>query len=119
VEIIEAYEYHQFYVVVFKWSEGECLFDYWNFEKYKKDTGVKSPKERFSQLPVSKKLSTVDVLFSFLENVNKKGYVAVDFYDGGIMYNFSTDSTTICDINFLKKFQLLTIKELTGLEQNV
>ena len=36
VEIIEAYEYHQFYVVVFRWAEGECLFDHWNFEKYKK-----------------------------------------------------------------------------------
>lgn len=91
VKIIEDYEYGQFYVVVFEWTEGECLFDHWNFEKYQGDSAVQSPKEKFRQLPASKKLNTIDVLFSFLQNVNKKGYTAVDFYDGSIMYDFNTD----------------------------
>lgn len=103
VKIIESYDYEQFYVVVFEWTQGECLFDHWNFEKYQRDTTIKSPKEKFKQLPVSKKLSTIDVLFSFLQNVNKKGYIAVDFYEGSIMYDFSTDKTTICDIDLFKK----------------
>lgn len=103
VKIMEDYEYDPFYVVVFEWSDGECLFDHWNFEKYKRDTAVKSPKEKFRQLSASKKLSTVDVLFSFLKNVNEKGYVAVDFYDGSIMYDFSTGRTTICDIDLFKR----------------
>ncbi len=110
VKIIEDYEYDQFYVVVFEWTEGECLFDHWNFEKYKRNTAVKSPKEKFKQLSVSKKLSTVDVLFSFLQNVNKKGYVAVDFYDGSIMYDFSTDKTTVCDIDLFKKAPVINDK---------
>lgn len=103
VKIIEHYYYGQFYVVVFEWMEGECLFDHWNFEKYQIDTTIKSPKEKFMQLSVDKKLCTIDVLFSFLKNVNEKGYVAVDFYDGSIIYDFSTNKTTICDIDLFQK----------------
>lgn len=103
VKIIEHYDYNQFYVVVFEWAEGECLFDHWNFEKYQGDAAIKSPKEKFKQLSVGKKLNTIDVLFSFLQNVNKKGYVAVDFYEGSIMYDFQTGQTTICDIDLFRK----------------
>lgn len=110
VKIIEEYDYKQFYVVVFEWMDGECLFDHWNFEKYQKDTNIKSPKEKFKELPVSKKLRAIEILFSFLQNVNEKGYVAVDFYDGSIMYDFSTNKTTICDIDFFKKAPVINDK---------
>lgn len=65
VKIIEDYEYNQFYVTIFEWAKGECLFDHWNFDKYQRDTTLKSPKDKFKQLPVGKKLDAVDVLFSF------------------------------------------------------
>lgn len=110
IKIIEEYDHNQFYIVVFEWANGECLFDHWNFEKYQRDTTIKSPKERFKELPVSKKLKAVEVLFSFLQNVHQKGYVAVDFYDGSIMYDFSTDRTTICDIDFFKKAPVINDK---------
>lgn len=103
VQIVEEYAYNQFYVVIFQWADGECLFDHWNFEKYKRNHMLKSPKEKFRNLPVPKKLVMADVLFSFLQNVNKKGYVAIDFYDGSIMYDFETDKITICDIDFFRK----------------
>ena len=103
VKLIEAYEYSQFYVAVFEWVEGDCLFDHRNFDKYQKDPAMKSPKEKFKQLSVRKRLNTIDVLFSFLSNVNEKGYVAVDFYDGSILYDFSTDQTAICDIDLFRK----------------
>lgn len=41
--------------------------------------------------------------FSFLETVASKNYVAIDFYDGSIIYDFNTDKITICDIDFFKK----------------
>lgn len=103
VKIIDAYEYGQFYAAVFEWTEGECLFDHWNFEKYQRDSTLKSPKEKFRQLSVGKKLNATDVIFSFLRNVNKKGYTAVDFYEGSIMYDFPTDKITICDIDFFRE----------------
>lgn len=97
-------------IVVFEWASGECLFDHWNFEKYQRDTTIKSPKERFKELPVNRKWKAIEVLFSFLQDVNQKGYVAVDFYDGSIMYDFLTDTTTICDIDFFKKAPVINDK---------
>jgi serine/threonine-protein kinase len=35
--------------------------------------------------------------------VASKGYVAIDFYDGSIMYDFTAHETTICDIDFYQK----------------
>lgn len=110
IKIIEEYDYKQFYIVVFEWADGKCLFDHWNFEAYQRDTTIKSPKERFKELPVSKKLKAVEVLFSFLQNANKEGYVAVDFYDGSIMYDFLTDETTICDIDLFRKTPVVNDK---------
>ena len=95
IKIVEAYAYKKFYIAVFEWADGECMFDHWNFEKYKTDSTIKSPKEKFKELPPGKKIIVTDVLFSFLDNVNKKGYVAVGFYDGSIMYNFKTDHTAL------------------------
>ena len=103
IKLVEAYDYEKFYVAVFEWADGECLFDHWNFEKYQRNSLLKSPKQRFGELPIYKKMKCVDVLFSFLHSVNERGYVAVDFYDGSIMYNFENDDTTICDIDFFKK----------------
>ena len=51
--------------MVFEWADGECLFDHWNFETYQRDIGIKSPKEKFKELPVSKKLKAIEVLNSF------------------------------------------------------
>lgn len=103
IKLVESYDYEKFYVAVFEWADGECLFDHWNFEKYQKESSLKSPKMRFLELPISKKLDCVEVLFSFLQRVIEKGYVAIDFYDGSIMYDFEEDRTTICDIDFFKK----------------
>ena len=47
VKIVEAYEYKQFYIAVFEWADGECLFDHWNFEKYRKTNYKKSSKKIF------------------------------------------------------------------------
>lgn len=103
IKLLEAYDCGPLYAAVFEWAQGESLFDHWNFEKYRGDGAVKSPKERFRDLPAGKRLKAVDVLFSFLGNAAEKGYVAVDFYDGSIMYDFSTDKTTICDIDLFRK----------------
>ena len=103
IKLVEAYEQEELYIAVFQWEEGECLFDHWNFETYERDASLISPKEKVKELPILKKLKMVTVMCSFLQHVQDKGYVAVDFYDGSIMYDFATDKTTICDIDFFKK----------------
>lgn len=107
IKVHEHYSYNEFYVVVFKWESGECLFDHWNFDKYTNNILLQSPKEKFKALPSSKKLKVVAVIFSFMQTVCKSGYVAVDFYDGSIMYDFEKDTTAICDIDFFKKTPII------------
>lgn len=102
IEVVDSYEYNEFFIVVFKWAEGECLFDHWNFEKYKNDSFLKSPAERFKKLDAKRKLKVIDEVFAFMLNVSAHHYVAVDFYDGSIMYDFKKDKTTFCDIDFFK-----------------
>lgn len=103
VKLIEAYAHGSLYAAVFEWADGECLFDHWNFERYKNDRTLKSPKERFRALPAVEKLRAVGVLFSFLQNTARKGYAAVDFYDGSILYDFLSGRVTLCDIDLFRK----------------
>lgn len=103
IKLIKRHSLGEIYIAVFKWTDGDCLFDHWNFEKYKKNPHIIPPAERFKKLPISKRIESADVLFSFLDTVSKNGYVGVDFYDGSIMYDFSRDITTICDIDFFRK----------------
>ncbi len=103
IRLIEDYDQGPFYVAVFEWADGDCLFDHWNFDLYEQDPTLKSPKQRFKKLPVAKKLKAVDVLFSFLSNVPKQGYVAVDFYDSSILYDFAEDKVMLCDIDLFLK----------------
>lgn len=58
---------------------------------------------RYKQLSVEKRLSSLDVIFSFHEYVELQGYVAVDFYDGSILYDFVNDETKICDIDYYRR----------------
>jgi serine/threonine-protein kinase len=103
IELIKHFELDDLYVVVFKWADGDCLFDHWNFEKYSNNPDIIPPYLKFKQLPIDKKLKMLDVVFSFFEVVAKEKYIAIDFYDGSIMFDFSNDTTTICDIDFFEK----------------
>ncbi len=103
IELVKHYSLDNIYIAIFKWVDGDCLFDYWNFEKYHDNSQIVPPAKRFKQLPLEKRIKSVGVLFSFLSAVSKSNYVAVDFYDGSIIYDFSTETTTICDIDFFRK----------------
>lgn len=50
-----------------------------------------------------KKLQIFDAILDFFQHVIKKGYIAIDFYDGSIMYDFEEEKTYLCDIDFFKK----------------
>jgi len=52
IELVEHYALDDLYIAVFKWVEGECLHDHWNFEKYSKNQNIKPPKLKFEELPL-------------------------------------------------------------------
>lgn len=102
IQYVDSYDYNEFFVVVYEYADGECLFDHWNFDKYKITNEV-TPLMKFKNLPVEKRVTVSKKLFSFFDTVIKSGYVAVDFYDSSIIYNFENDDVTFCDIDLFRK----------------
>ena len=92
IELIEAKEIGAGFAMVFKWADGDCM-------------GRMYPAayRRFIQLPLNDRLAVFSDILSFLECVVSRNYVAIDFYDGSIMYDFVNGKTTICDIDLFRK----------------
>lgn len=102
IKLVDAFDYNEFYVVIYEYAEGLCLFDHWNFDRYEKTKEI-TPMMRFKSLSVEKRLNVVYKLFSFFESFINAGYVAVDFYDSSIIYDFEKDEVTFCDIDLFRK----------------
>jgi len=86
IGIIEHKEIKDGYLTVFDWFEGECMGkQYGSFDK-------------FINLPLEDKFNIYNDIVLFHQHTNQRGYIAIDFYDGSIMYNFTSKQTMICDI---------------------
>lgn len=103
IQLIDHYRVANGYAAIFEWVEGECLHSHWTFAEAPKYTHPNSPFYKYKQMTVAQRLTSLDAIFSFHTFVESKGYVAVDFYDGSIIYDFSTHVTKICDIDFYRK----------------
>ena len=55
------------------------------------------------RLPVEVKVRVFEEIMAFIAHVAAKGYVALDFYDGNIMYDFAAGKVIICDIDFYQR----------------
>jgi len=91
-KLIIAEEIGDGFACVFDWADAECM-------------GKMYPqsRKRFLQLSTEVKLQVFDDILAFHSHVVKQGYVAIDFYDGCIMYNSNKGRTIICDIEFYSK----------------
>lgn len=92
IELVEAKEIAGGFAMVFKWATGNCM-------------GRMYPAQhkKFMALPVQDKLNVFADILDFFEYIASQDYVAIDFYDGSIMYDFECGKTTICDIDFFRK----------------
>lgn len=92
IELVEAKEAGGGFMMVFRWAKGDCM-------------GRMYPEAhaRFMALPVGTRLMVFSDVLRFLEHTAAQGYVAIDFYDGSILYDFEGGKTTICDIDFFRK----------------
>lgn len=102
ITLVSHFEIEAGYVAVFDWFEGECLHSHWLFTGEAKLSHPDSPFYRYKQLSIEKRLASFDVIISFHEHVELQGCVAVDFYDGSILYDFANDETKICDIDYYR-----------------
>lgn len=91
------------YAVVFEWYDGECLHPHWSYPPPAKYTDPGSPFYQYRQLSVEERLKSLDDIFKFHVFVEEQGYVAVDLYDGSLLYNFAQNTMKVCDIDFYQK----------------
>ena len=92
IKFISAKQIGQGYAMIFAWAEGKCMG-----RMYEEDH------RSIMCLPTNEKLDIFDTIISFTQAVIDCGYVAIDFYDGSIMYDAKNRKTTICDIDFFQK----------------
>ena len=102
VKMINTFETSQGFGIVFEWFNGENLFPHWTFDEIDRYSDPRSPYYKFRQLDLKYKYQVIDKIFEFLIFVNNSGYIAVDFYDGSLMYNFESHCLKICDIDLFK-----------------
>lgn len=103
INLVDYFSTENGFAVIFKWFDGECLHTHWSYGGVAKYTNPKSPFYRFKNLEVEKRLDALDGIFLFHTYVELQEYVAVDFYDGSILYDFENNLTKICDIDFYQK----------------
>ena len=103
IKYIDSFMKNDCFVVIYEYAEGECLFDHWNFDKYREENIIDTPSYRFKKLSLEKRLNVIEKLFIFFENIVDSNYVAVDFYDSSIIYDFENDNVTFCDIDLFRK----------------
>jgi len=89
VKLLAAEDIGGGFAMIFEWSDAKCM-------------GRMYPEShaRFIQASQEEKLDVFEAVQCFLQHVHEKGYVAIDFYDGSIMYDFTAKKTVICDIDF-------------------
>ena len=92
IEYVTSEEIGGGFAVIFKWAGGECM-----------GRMYPASRQKFMAMPTETKLRVFRDILSFFDYVASAGYVAIDFYDGSIMYDFDNKHTTICDIDFYRK----------------
>lgn len=103
IKLIDHYEVGSGYAAVFEWFDGESLHPHWSFPPPAKYNDPNSPFYRYKHLSVAQRLISLDHIYSFHEFVEKKDFVAIDFYDGSLLYDFSKNETKICDIDLYQR----------------
>lgn len=83
---------------VFPWVEGEVLNDPHVPGAIPRDD-ERSTYRRFRGLPVDRILAALDMIFDAHLAVAAAGYVAVDFYDGCVMYDFTRHDIHLVDLD--------------------
>ena len=78
--------------MVFQWTDGVCM-------------GRQYPAahRRFMALSVPQREAAFADILAFMQYAAAENYVALDFYDGSILYDFDRCKAIVCDIDFFRK----------------
>jgi len=92
VKYINSEETGGGFALVFEWVDAGCPSRMYPLSR-----------EKFMRLSMEKRLGIFGDILNFHAHVAAKSYVAIDFYDGSILYDFGNEKTIICDIDYYAK----------------
>jgi serine/threonine-protein kinase len=96
--LYNAFETVDGLALVYEWVPGELLY-YPTRTPPERRRDPTYPPVRFRGLPVDDILDALDTIYDLHLVLADHGYVAVDFYDGCIMYDFEGARTYVCDLD--------------------
>ncbi|OWA34947.1 hypothetical protein B9G55_14495 [Saccharibacillus sp. O16] len=96
VRVLDHFETADGYAVLYEWAEGKLLRP--GAEEGAADAVI----SRFRRLPVEERVEAMDTILEFHAYVEAMNYVAIDFYDGSLIYDFEKRRMTLCDIDFYR-----------------
>lgn len=80
------------FAMIFRWSDAQCMARMYP-----------EARKKFLETSLDARLGAFREVLEFLAYVAQENYVAIDFYDGSIMYDFEKGRTVICDIDFFRE----------------
>ena len=85
--------------LVYDWAPGEVLWDGYTFTREQRASDPVCAHVRFRALPMHRVLDALDAVYDAHVMLADRGFVAVDLYDGSILYDFEGHTTTLCDLD--------------------
>ncbi|MDH5675124.1 MAG: hypothetical protein OEZ06_23565 [Myxococcales bacterium] len=81
-------------VLVYDFVDGELLYA----EGETRDD-PSTAYQRFRALPPERIASALDTIYAVHDELAKRGFIACDFYDGSILYDFDRGKLIVCDLD--------------------
>jgi len=86
-------------VLVYAFVDGEVVYNYPDLPGEAGRRHPESAHARFRALPPAEIAAAIDVVYDLHLALAHAGLVAVDFYDGNILYDFAAGKTHVCDLD--------------------
>jgi serine/threonine-protein kinase len=87
------------FALVLDWQSGEVLYDYTKYSPEQRRSDPACPHVRFRSLPVGEILTVLNTIYDVHLVLAEAGFIAVDFYDGCILYDFDQSKVHLCDLD--------------------
>jgi serine/threonine-protein kinase len=81
-------------LLVYDWVDGELI----GVRRSRRED-PHSSFQRFRALPLSDLLRALGTIFELHHELAQRGWIAVDFYDGALIYDFSSRRLHVCDLD--------------------
>lgn len=101
-KLLNSFHTAQGFALVYEWGEGEVLGTP-DFPGKEGRGRPESPHYRFRQLPIERIIDMLNVVYEVHVDLERLGYVAVDFYDGCMIYDFHRHDLHLCDFDHYTK----------------